>query len=128
VVKKFSRVNYKIRSLSRNGKQKVVHLNNVKKYVEREECVRALMVVAEDVDEEYSMVKLRIEECEGYAETELTEELDKWKHVLRSEPGETDVVTINIQLEPGTKTIFQQPYRIPDKLKERVRKEIQTLP
>ena len=107
-------------------KQKVVHINYVKRYVEREECVQALTVVAEEVQED-SKVKLRVEKCEGFNEEELERVLVESKEILVDKPGETGVVMIDIELEPGTRVISQRPYRIPEKMKEGVRKEIEDM-
>ena len=125
VVKKLSSVNYRIKSLAKVKKQKVVHINNMKRYVEREECVQALTVVAEEVQED-SKVKLRVEKCEGFEE-ELERVLVESKEILVDKPGETGVVMMDIELEPGTRVISQLPYRIPEKMKERVRKEIEDM-
>ena len=126
VVKKLSSVNYRIKSLAKARKQKVVHINNVKRYVEKEECVQALTVVAEEVQED-SKVKLRVEKCEGFNEEELEGVLVESKEILVDNPGETGVVMMDIELEPGTRVISQRPYRIPEKMKEGVRKEIEDM-
>ena len=81
VVKKLSSVNYRIKSLAKVRKQKVVHINNVKRYVEREDCVQALTVVAEEVQED-SKVKLRVEKCEGFHEEKLERVLVESKEIL----------------------------------------------
>jgi len=70
-VKKLSSVNYRIKLLSKVGKQKVVHINNVKQYVEREECVRALTVMEVEIEEEQSDVELRVEKCEKFREGDV---------------------------------------------------------
>jgi len=66
-----SSVNYRIKLLSKVGKQKVVHINNVKQYVEREECVRALTVMEVEIEEEQSDVELRVEKCEKFREGDV---------------------------------------------------------
>ena len=78
-----------------------MHTNNVKRYVEREECVRALTVAAEELEED-SKVKLRVEKCEGFIEEELERVLVESKEILVDKPGETGVVIMHMKLEPGT--------------------------
>ena len=109
VVEKLSSVNYRIKSLLKVRKQKVVHINNVKRYVEREECVQALTVVAEEVQED-SKVKLRKEKCEGFNKEELERVLVESNETLIDKPGETEVVMMDIELEPGTRVNSQRPY------------------
>ena len=100
--------------------------NNVKRYVEREECVQALAVVGEEV-EENGKVKLRVEKCEGFNEEELERALIESKEILVDKPGETGVVMMDIELEPGTRVITQRPHRIPENIKEEVRKDIEDM-
>ena len=126
VVKKLSSVNYRIKSLAKVMKQKVVHINNVKRYVEREECVQVLTVVAEEVQED-SKEELRVAKCEGFNEEELERVLVESKEILVDKPGETGGVLMNIELEPGTRVISQRPYRIQEKMKKGVTKEIEDI-
>ena len=103
-----------------------MHINNVKRYVEREECVQALTAVAEEVQDN-SKVKLRVEKCEGFNEKELERVLVESKEILVNKPGETGVVMMDIELEPGTRVISQRPYQISEKMKEGVTKEIEDM-
>lgn len=48
ILERLNQVNYRIKDISGKGRAKVVHVNTLKKYVERDEPVRRLTVVAEE--------------------------------------------------------------------------------
>ena len=70
IAKRVSAVNYIIDWGEGKKKQKVVHVNMLKKYHERELEVCALTVVAEDQGLEETLVRLKEDRCEGYSEQE----------------------------------------------------------
>ena len=55
---------------------------------------------------------------EGYKE----EDTGKIVAELKAAPGKTEVAKMSIEVEKGTRVISQMPYRLPDGLKEAVRK------
>ncbi len=82
VVEKLSRVNYKVR---RKGGccDKVVHINNTKRYVSRPVEVNSVCVIAEENKEMSDMWEekgvLSDEVCDGYSEKDLRVMLDELK-------------------------------------------------
>ena len=50
VLGKKSWVNYEVRALDKRSKGKIVHLNYLKKYVERDQVVRHLTVLADEAE------------------------------------------------------------------------------
>jgi len=89
-------------------------------------CV-LLHVVADDCGLEYAGFMLYVEECVNNNESEILEMLSSFEHVMTDKPGMTDVVKLTIHLEEGTKVISQGPYRLPDRLKNEVRKKLDYL-
>lgn len=88
--------------------------------------VKAVTVIAEE-DEEVEKVKLSGEESSERRKDELEEVLKGFSDVLCTEPGMTDRVTMKINLVEGAGIISQAPYRLPDKLREPVRLELESL-
>ncbi len=127
VLKKLSAVNYRIEEVDGRKKKKVVHVNNVKKFKERELEICALTVLAEDHGLDDSNVLLRDEVCEGFNEEELMGVLSKFSSVMSDLPGETSVAKMTIEVDEGTHIISQRPYRVPDRLKDGVKQEVDLL-
>ncbi len=48
MVEKLNRVNYRVKDQHKKEKGRIVHVNNLKKWVEREDSVRRLVVVGEE--------------------------------------------------------------------------------
>ena len=82
------------------------------------------MVVGEFVDE----VEMKEQEprCDGYEEKEMEKVLAEFSDVMLEEPGSTSLYKMLIDVR-NTKPIYQRPYRVPDKLKDGVRQEIEKL-
>ena len=103
------------------------HPLNAKRYVERETDVCALTVVADDHKLDQSSSVLHVEDCEGFKDSGLQEVLGEYKDILTDKPSMTSVVKMDTRLEPGTKVISQMPYRLPDKSKQDVKRELDDL-
>ena len=127
VLKKLSAVNYLIGEVDHKKRRKVVHVNMFKKFKERELEVCALTVIAEDHGLEDGNVFLIDEECDEFDNNELLGVLSEFDSVMSDIPGETSVAKMSIDIEHGTRVIFQRPYRIPDRLKYGVKQEIDLL-
>lgn len=94
VLKRLNAVNYKVRDVSGKGKARVVHINNLKKFVEREERIARLTVVADEmtnVKEEEGLLRNR---CDGFNQRELNVVLKEFADVLDEAPGSTDTCDI----------------------------------
>ena len=81
-------MNYRIRRLEArsNTKGKIVHLNSLKVYTEREQIVSKDTVIAEDTEVLYPSVIGDAPDC---LELRLKELLGKFQDVLSDEPGQT---------------------------------------
>ena len=81
-----SDVNYRIRKLEANQhvRGKVVHINSLKVYVEREQRVNKLTVIAEETEVQDPLVI--IGNAPGRPEKSLTEVLDRFQDVLSDIP------------------------------------------
>ena len=113
VLDRVSTVDYRI-DIGRSRK-KVIHINNLKKYLVRPESVKRVAVIAEDCSEDEVIgVKLR-NEAEDFDKSVVTRLLEEFPEVFLDSPGQTDVCTLKIVT--GSETpIASHPYRIPDKL------------
>ena len=83
--------------------------------------------MADDHKLDQSSSVLHVEDCEDFKDSDLQEVLGEYKDILTDKPGMTSVVKMDIRLEPGTKVISQVPYRLPDRLKEGVKRELDDL-
>jgi len=91
-MKKVSAVNYVIEPCEGSNKQRVVNVNLLKKFHERELEVCALTVIAEDHRLEESLTNLKENKCEGYKEKELLGVLSGFEQVMSAKPGKTSIV------------------------------------
>ena len=124
VVDKLNRVDYKIEVGKK--KYKIFHINNMKKYYDRELEVMRLVVVAEECDEEEGgKVPLR-GTCEAFDQKMVLELEKEFPDVFREEPGRTGVWQLEIHTGDAL-PIASCPYRVVDQLKEGVRKELDNL-
>ena len=98
----------------------------LKTFHDRELEVCSMTVIAEDQGLDEGLARLKDDLCEGYNEKELMEVLRQFPEVMDDKPGKTSVVEMGIQIEEGTRTISQGPYRVPDRLKDGVKREIDT--
>ena len=83
-----------------------------------------LTVVADDFSEEVDKGTKLKGECEGYKAEDIVTVKEQFAHVFSDSPGKTDVCKLTINTGES-RPIAQPPYRIPDKMKEGVRHEIQ---
>ena len=124
VVERKNRVNYKV-DLGK-GRRKVLHINNLKRFYPREEEVMRLAVVAEDwegdvdvgmktsgISDEFDQAEVEVMKCE-------------YPEVFSDLPGKTNVCKLKISTGDAH-PVASHPYRIPDRLKEGVREEVQKL-
>ena len=121
VLERTSKVDYRVNV--GKGRSKVLHINNLKKYYEREEAVMRLAVVAEDWEDD-SDVGTRLEGvCEEFEIEQLEDMQKEYPRVFSDLPGKTGVCKLCISTAEA-RPIASPPYRIPDRLKEGVRKEV----
>ena len=124
VEEKTSPVNYRVKV--GKGKAKVLHVNNLKKFYEREENVFRLALVAEDWSEDEVIGTKMSGSCGEIGKAEIEELKRSFPEVFSDLPGKTSVCALSI--ETGTEAPRgSHPYRIPDKLKEGVRAEVEKL-
>ena len=124
VVERLNRVNYRI-EISK-GRSRVVHINNVKKFQEREMSIMRLTVVAEDFSGDEAVGVKVSGDCADFDMSTVEQLEQEFPEVFSNLPGKSEVGQMVIQSnEPYP--LASAPYRVPDKLKEEVRLEIQKL-
>ena len=124
VVEKLNRVNYRVKTSK--GRAVVLHINNLKKYRERELEVLRLSVVAEDFEnDEERGVKLQ-GICQEFDTGRWREIKEEFGEVFTDEPGRTGVCKLAIETGQA-QPIASGPHRVPDRLKEGVRQEVAKL-
>ena len=128
VVARKSRVDYAVDFGKGNGRVKVLHINNLKQFYPRGgESVRRLALVAEDWEEDDCIGTKLVGLCEGFDEVAVVQGLkQEFPEVFSDLPGKTSACQLSIgtgEAEPRA----SHPYRIPNKLKEGVREEIEKL-
>ena len=120
-----SRVDYQVKV--GKGRCKVLHINNLKRYHQRVEEVLRLALVAEEwQDDEVIGTKL-YGSCSDFDEEEVVGRLkEEYPEVFSDLPGRTDACQLRI--DTGSEAPRgSHPYRIPNKLKEGVRSEVEKL-
>ena len=125
VLEKVGPVNYKVKV--GRGRAKLLHINNLKKFWEREETVLRLALVAEDWSEDEEVGTKLKGKCKDFDEVKVVEMLrGEFPEVFSDLPGKTNACSLKI--ETGTEAPRRSPpYRIPDRLKEGVRSEVDKL-
>ena len=122
VRKKLNDVDYLVEV--RKGKTKVMHINNLKLFKEREECVRRLTVVGEYVEDDPGLKGVRMgEKCSGFDDKVIEELEAAYPQVFSDRPGRTDLCQLVISTV-SEQPLAAHPHRVPDKWKEGVRQEI----
>ena len=101
-------------------KSRLVHLNVLKRYLEKEECVKRLVVWMEDEDERIGRAELV---AENFCQEELDRVLINFDDVLSIVPGKTSLVEMTIDVGDAN-PIGQTPYRLPESIREKVRVEV----
>ena len=123
VVEKLNRVNYRVEV--GKGRQKVLHINNLKKYWQRKVSVCRLSVVAEDASEDM-VVGLKLSgKCSDF-DKGIVKLMEEYPSVFNDEPGKTDVCELQIRTGDNYPVVLA-PYRVPDRLKKEVKEEIDQL-
>ncbi len=122
VVERVGAVNYRIGKIGKVKHNKVVHVNCLKAFKERAE-IKRLDVVIEEESESSSVLN---GVCEGFVECELDELLSDYKDVFSDRPGYTDRVVLEIKTSEG-EPIRQTPYSVPLGIRDKVRKELDSL-
>ena len=127
VVARKSRVDYVVNLGKGKGRVKVLHINNLKKYFPRPEKVLRLALVAEDWAEDECVERKLSGSYDGFDEKSVVKELkQEFPEVFSDLPGKAKVGCFKIETgdaEPRR----SHPYRVPDKLKEGVRSEVNKL-
>ena len=124
IVEKMNRVDLRV-DLGK-GRQKVLHINNLKRYQVREEEVMRLAVVADDFSEDRD-VGLRMNgKCESFDDGQIEVLKGEYPEVFSDLPGRTEVCTLKIDTGEAP-PISIVPYCVPDRMKEGVRQEVDKL-
>ena len=63
----------------------------------------------------------------GFDSKDIEATLGDFKDVMSEVPGKTDLVKMDIQLQPNTQVISQVPYRLLDRLKEAAKHQLDDL-
>ena len=121
---KVNRVDYRI-DLGK-GRKKVLHINNMKRFHEREETVMRVTVVAEDWEGDVEIGTKLSGRCEDFDMKEIDKMRDEYPAVFSDLPGRTGVCKLQISTGEA-QPVASAPYRIPDRLKEGVRSEVEKL-
>ena len=127
VLAKKSRVDYVVNVGKGKGRIKVLHVNNLKKFYPRPEEVLRLALVAEDWEDDECVGTKLSGRFEGFQEEEVVQRLrEEFPEVFSDLPGKTNACKLRI--DTGTAAPRNShPYRIPNKLKEGVRAEVEKL-
>ena len=124
VIDKLNRVDYRV-DLGK-GRRKVLHINNMKKFQMREEGVMRLAVVAEDFEEDEDVGSRMSGRCKDFDLGQLEKLKEEFPEVFSDLPGKTNVCQLEIKTKEAL-PISSMPYRVPDRMKEGVRQEVQKL-
>ena len=127
VLAKKSRVDYVVNVGKGKGRIKVLHINNLKKFYPRPEEVLRLALVAEDWAEDESIGTRLTGNFVGFKEEEVVQGLkQEFPEVFSDLPGRATVGQFEIKTGDAA-PVRSHPYRVPDKLKEGVRAEVNKL-
>ena len=127
VVARKSRVDYAVNFGKGKGRVKVLHINNLKRFYPRGENVFRLALVAEDWEEDECIGTELRGKCEDFKEEEVVQGLRaEFPEVFTDLPGRTSACKLRIETGEATPRA-SHPYRVPNKLQEGVRVEIEKL-
>ena len=127
VLARKSRVDYVINVGKGKGRIKVLHVNNLKKFYPRPEGVLRLALVAEDWAEDESVGTKLSGNFVGFKEEEVVPGLkEEFPEVFSDLPGRATVGQFEINTGEAA-PMRSHPYRVPDRLKEGVRAEVNKL-
>ena len=127
VVARKSRVDYLVNLGKGKGRVKVLHVNNLKKFYPRVEEVLRLALVAEDWADDEEVGTRLLGKYEGFNEEEVVQGLrEEFPEVFSDLPGRTNACKLTIDTGEAAPR-RSHPYRVPNKLKEGVRAEVEKL-
>ena len=124
IVGKFNGVDYEVEFA--RGRRKVLHVNNLKRFYEREAEVMRLVVVAEDFSSDEAVGTKLQGLCPEFDQCWVEELRSEFSGVFRDEPGRTGVCQLAIRTGDSP-PIASVPHRVPDKMKSLVKDEIEKL-
>ena len=124
VTKKLNQVDYKVEVGT--GKDKVLHINNLKRYNEREEVVMRIAVVAEDVCAGEELGLKMDGTCNSFDSSQVAMLKTDFPNVFSDLPGRTDVCQLKIHTGDA-QPIALCAHRLPDKYREGVKTELDKL-
>ena len=124
VIEKLNAVDYRVEV--GKGRRKVLHFNNIKKFWVREEEVMRLAVVAEDFEEDEDVGTKMKGICSDFDEGQVYRLAEEFPDIFSDTPGKTSVCKLVIKISEAL-PIASMPYRVPDRLKEGVRQEVNKL-
>ena len=122
-----SRVDYLVKLGKGKGRTKVLHINNLKRFYPRTEDVLRLALVAEDWAEDEAVGTKLYGHYDGFEEEEVVRMLrEEYPEVFSDLPGRT--TACRLKIDTGSEAPRgSHPYRIPNRLKEGVREEVEKL-
>ena len=127
VVARKSRVDYLVNMGKGKGRVKVLHVNNLKRFYPRVEEVLRLALVAEDWSSDEEVGTRLLGKYEDFDEEEVVQGLrEEFPEVFSDLPGRTNACKLTI--DTGEEAPRRShPYRVPNRLKEGVRAEVEKL-
>ena len=127
VVARKSRVDYVVNLGKGKGRIKILHINNLKRFYPREEAVLRLALVAEDWAEDEAVGTTLKGKYEGFDEEGVVQSLkEEFPEVFSDLPGRTTACKLVIDTGEAAPR-RSHPYRVPNRLKEGVRAEVDKL-
>ena len=127
VVARKSRVDYLVNLGKGKGRVKTLHINNLKRYYPRVEEILRVALVAEDWADDEAVGTTLKGAFEGFEEEAVVRELrSDFPEVFSDLPGKATVCQLRIDTGDAVPR-RSHPYRVPDRLKEGVRKEVNKL-
>ena len=141
VTRKVGPVDYEIETADRRQKNKVFHVNLLKRYVRRVPEVLIGTAVKEVTGDEEgqdrdltwsgsSSTKEEVpimDDLELGQRNELNSLLSSYSDVLRDQPGKTTVIEHDIEMESGVKPVRQNSYRIPQAKLDIAKREVESM-
>ena len=122
-----SRVDYLVNLGKGKGRIKTLHINNLKRYYPRVEEILRVALVAEDWADDDAVGTTLKGAFEGFDEEAVVSELrGDFPEVFSDLPGKATVCQLKIDTGDAVPR-RSHPYRVPDKLKEGVREEVNKL-
>ena len=147
ILKKVSPVNYLIAFKSKRKPERVVHINLLCRYVERQEFLNVIDDVIRDnnvaqcdneVNESFGLLSVekqmkneliakKMAHLNEEQKCQLKNVLDKYSNVISDTPGCVSHVTHKIVSKPNVAPVSQHPYRMSPEYQAKLRKEVDEL-